>query len=226
MCGFVRRLTDSPDVQGVLALIGLDDLVLPGGDFRPRGRLLGVIIEDDDGYRLIDPIWWYTLKRVGSKWEPNPAVTSFNAHGLHLPTWREPIQIRRAIVIADAIGESNPVPGYKTKKRQFLIQGHAGLVLGALYRVWPTEAGPLYSAAIITTDKHPRFGEYHEKSTPLFLPLDATFLAAWLSRAVTEAPRLENGVFPPWLPYDLTVTEVKTYKRGEPVAGPWHLAAD
>ena len=224
MCGFIQRVTDSPHVKVILAIVGLD-LDLPGGSFRPRGMLPGMIIEDAGEYRVIDAVWWFSLQKGPKGWEPNPRATTFNAHDMSLPTWEDPVKTHRGIVIADAIGESNPVPGYKTKKDQYLMESGAGLILGALYKEWETPEGPIYSAAVITCDPHPLFSQYHKKSAPLFLPPDEEVLRQWLSKRVDDPPYLQGDLFDHHLPYDLTVSKVKTYARGELLDGPWLLEA-
>lgn len=103
-----------------MVIVGLEDLVLTGGDFRPQGKLSGVLIAENDEIRAVDVIWWYAWQQKNGRLRPNQRFTTFNAHRLRLPTWREPIAVRRGLVFADAIGESNPVPGYKTKKQQSL----------------------------------------------------------------------------------------------------------
>ena len=226
MCGFVRRVTDSPHVKSLLAILGIDNLVLEGGDYRPRGVLSGVIIEDEGVYSSIDAIWWYLLKKEDGQWKPNPQYSTYNAHKLGSQTWKGAVKSRRALVIADAIGESHPVPGFKTKKQHYLMEGTVGLALGALYQEWPGDDGPTYSVAIVTTEPHPEFARYHEKSLPCFIPPDATLMKDWLSKKVEHPAGLEGERMISRLPYDLNVSEVKTFIRGEQVAGPWPLSAD
>ena len=61
---------------------------------------------------------------------------------------------------------------------------------------------------------------------PLFIPPDKQLVHDWLDEAVSDPEVLRNPDQYPRLPYELNVTEVKTYQRGETVAGPWILPPD
>jgi len=224
MCGFIRRVTDSPHVKAVLASIGLD-AELAGGDFRPQALLRGLIIEQNNALEVVDAIWWYELKLRKQRLAPNQDITSFNSRDLNKRRWLEPLTLRRAIVIADAIGESNPIPGTK-KKQQYLMQAPEALILGALYKTWQSADGLVYSLSIITRDPHPRFSKYHEKAFPLFLPKDREFLQLWLSQQIKTHADIDALLREPKLFTDLSVTEVKTYKSGEPLGDTELLVAD
>ncbi|MEO0437394.1 MAG: hypothetical protein AAF098_10840 [Pseudomonadota bacterium] len=77
VCGFIQRVTDSPHVKALLADLGLGDLSLRGGQFRPRGLLPGVIVQSDRRPSTVDAIWWFLLERGPGGWRPNPKYTSF-----------------------------------------------------------------------------------------------------------------------------------------------------
>lgn len=210
MCGFIRRVTDSDAVRDLLDQIGLGHLALQGGDFRPQAWLQGLIIDSGREPIAVDALWWYLLELgEGGRLQPNASVSSFNARRLDSRLWRAPIARRRGIVVADAIGESEPVPGSKVK-RQYLMESPGALILGALWNVYPT--GPTYSTAVITRDPHERFSRYHSKSFPLFLPQDPEFIKLWLDPAVETHPAIDAILAQPRLFYDLEVTQVKTYK--------------
>lgn len=224
MCGFIRRVTDSPHVKAVLDSIGVETTVA-GGDFRPQALLQGLIIEEDNVLQAVDAIWWYELRQRDNRWVPNGDITSFNSRDLSKRRWIEPLNVRRGLVVADAIGESNPIPDSK-KKQQFLMQAPAGLILGALYKTWASDAGLIYSASIITRNPHPRFSQYHNKAFPLFLPNNRNFLQLWLSKDVKQHAEIDALLRAPRLFTELSVTQVKTYKSGEALGETRLLAAD
>lgn len=215
MCGFIQRVTDSPYVKAVLLNLGMDGMALPGGQFRPGSVLDGLIIENHGQAVSTEAVWWYLLDKDNG-YKPNYKVTSFNARNLDSRLWKTAIKQRRGIVIADAIGESNPVKGTK-KKNQYLMQSKSGLILGAIYNVWETEHGSIYSTAIITRPPIPGFSKYHEKSIPLFLPSDKDFIDLWLSASVETHSEIDQALADPKLFSDLAITQVKTYKDAEPI---------
>jgi putative SOS response-associated peptidase YedK len=206
-------------------LIGMDDMSLAGGDFRQRGVFRDLVIEEDNAIKCIDPIWWYALKTYKGKHVPIPEVTSFNARNLDIPRWEEPLRLRRGLVFADAIGESNPIPN-RTTKAQYLMESNNGLILGALYKCWPSEQGDMYSMAVITRPPHDRFSKYHEKSFPLFLPPDSDFLKLWLSKDIEHHDAISAVLDAPKLYTDLNVTRVKSYKSGVPMSASEILTED
>lgn len=225
MCGFIRRTTDSSEVQALLSKLNIDLGPLTAGDFRPQAILRDVIIEEDGHYKKIDAIWWYALKKQNQQWLPNRELTTFNARNLRGRLYSEPLKMRRAIVVANAIGESNPQEGKKTPKR-YLMEGPKGVILGALYQKWETEFGPIYSVAVITRDPHPRFSAFHNKSTPLFLPADPSLMRLWLAKSIQDHSDIDNVLAVPRLVYPFQVSEVKTYKHGELIGESCFLDVD
>ncbi len=224
MCGFVRNVIDSPGVRELMTSVGLGDLVskLSGGDSRQRGVLRELIFRPDSNLAVRDATWWYAQKREQGGLVPNMDVTSFNARDLSRPLWRNAIRRRRALIVATAIGESNPVPNRKAPQ-QYLMEAETPMLLGALYKLW--EPGVL-SAAIITRSPHPRFRVYHEKSTPFFLPPDPGFIALWLDPTVYQHPAIDRVLEDPKLYYDLHVTPVASYKLGRAQGDTILLEAD
>ena len=174
-------------------------------------------------------MWWYALKKSDGQWRPNADLTTFNARNLDGRMYAEPIRSRRGIVVANAIGESNPASnsqsGRKTPQR-YLMESKEAMLLGAIYQCWQTENGPIYSVAIITRPVHERFAVYHKKSTPLFLPADKSFVDRWLDPELSTHPALDDLLASPKLFYPLQITEVKTYKRGEVLGAMSILPAD
>lgn len=224
MCGFVRNVIDSPGVRELMTSVGLGDLVakLGGGDSRQRGVLRDMIFCPGGNIVAHDAIWWYAQKREAGRLVPNMDVTSFNARDLTRPLWRNAIRRRRGLIVATAIGESNPVPNRKAPQ-QYLIEGATPMLLGALYKEW--EPGML-SAAIITRSPHPRFSVYHEKSTPFFLPPDPEFIALWLDQTVDQHPLIDQVLEDPRLYYGLHITPVASYKSGKAQGDTVLLEAD
>jgi len=220
MCGFIGRVSDSPHVKALMAILGLDTMELQGGQFRPRGALLDVLISRDGQLATIDGSWWYALQREGQRWLPNAKITSFNARDLSKPRWAEALATRRGIVFCDSIGER-----HQQSNTQYLMQGPQGLALAALYKPYVTEQGLHYGVTIITRDPHPRLSAYHEKACPLFLPPRRDALLAWLdpSTASEEIDALSGRA---QLHYPLACTPVKTYVRGEALGPTVVLPAD
>lgn len=212
MCGFVGRVTDSPHVKALLSILGLEDFNLTPGQFRPRGEIADVIISQNGLVQTINATWWYALVKQDQRWVPNAKVTSFNARDLTKPLWSEAIASRRAIVFADTIGER-----HQQTNTQYLMQGIKGLILGALYKAYPTNEGVQYGVSIITRNPHPRLNAFHEKACPLFLPPDKEFLTNWLDPQVSTNNAIKTLLAEPKLFYSMEVTPVKTYVRGEPL---------
>ena len=221
MCGFVKRVDDSPVVQALMYSVGLEDSVLSGGQFYPRQQVFGMIIKRHR-VQIVNPIWWYALKKteVGLEW--NPAYTTFNARDLSRNLWQQPIRQRRGVFLANAIGESNVVNG---KKQQYLMTAEKGLILGALYNVYQWNKEEVFSMAIITRPPIDGFDQYHPQSMPLFLPNDRQFLQTWLDPDITEHAVIDELLRRPVLTSDLTVTRVKSYKHEEPLGEPEYLKA-
>ena len=80
--------------------------------------------------------------------------------------------------------------------------------------------------ALITRPPHPRFSRYHSKSIPCFLPLDVDFIKSWLDPQLPASDAIKALLDQPRIYADLQVTQVKTYKRAEPLAEAQSLPAD
>ncbi|WP_166261946.1 SOS response-associated peptidase family protein [Marinobacter salicampi] len=227
MCGYIRRVTDSPEVGNLLEEIGLGDLVPPlfrqapgemehfypafGGNAERRIR--GLIIADEGRPRLVDATWWFDCVARDDRLEVGKRTT-FNARNLDSPFWREPLRHHRGIVVATGIGESKKIGG---RKHQYLMEGTRPFLLGALYCPFPNGQ---FSCAVITRDAHLKFESYHDKAFPLFLPPTPEFVDLWLDETITQAREIDQLLEHPRLYANLEVEEVKTFKNGtvSPVA--------
>lgn len=222
MCGFIGRLQDSPHVRSLMEIVGIGDVFLDGGQFRPAFSeksppVPGLVIEGS----VVEATWWYSCDHRDGKLIPRTRYTTFNARNLDNQTWAEPINQRRGLFIADSIGESI---GAGKSKRQYLMEAQQGLILGALYKEYPDN---LYSMAIITRPPHGRFQKYHDKAFPLFLPPDPEILTTWLSHDVDASdPVIADLLERPKLYPTLEVTQVKTFARGEALGATEILEAD
>lgn len=218
MCGFIRRVTDCEPVKDMLREIGLGHLVLPAGDYRPAQSIQGVIINDGQAERSVGGIWWYTLMQAGGQWKANTRAKTLNARNLELKTWREPLVRRRAIVIADAIGESRKKAGTKTVKRFFLMRGAKPLILGALYKRYGDPADPIHGVSIITGKPRADWQPIHDDSMPVCLPPDPMFIERWLDPNHVGDDEIDDVLARPRLYQEIRATEVKSYSSETPVS--------
>ncbi|MEM7209179.1 MAG: SOS response-associated peptidase family protein [Pseudomonadota bacterium] len=216
MCGFVRNVIDSPEVQKLLIKVGLGDLVgrMRGGRSYLRQTLHDHVIATSTLLHLRDAVWWYAMKPEQGRYVPNWDITSFNARNLDSRLWRNAIKQRRGLVIVDTLGESQPVPNRKTPNK-FLMESSEPMLIGTVFKEW--DDGTL-SAAVITRDPHPAFAQFHEKSMPLFLPPEKEFVSLWLNPGIESHPEIDRVLNESWLYYDLNVTRVDTYKNAKPLS--------
>lgn len=227
MCGYLRRHIGPKDLKEFLELIGMPQLELPFNENDlaqhfypawgavPERQIKSLIVMENNVPKAVDATWWYACDEVGDTLRPNLAKQTFNARRLQLKIWQEPLEQRRGIAIATAIGEAI---GPKGKEKRFFVEGKRPLMMGCLYQRF--ENGR-YSCAVITRDAHPRFTDYHDDAFPLMLPHDPNFLKLWLSDTPSDHPAIAELLGQPKIFTDLTVTPVKTYKdavpKGEPV---------
>lgn len=206
MCGYFGNLHESPAVVDLMNQLGLP-LPYPHGQFYPRRLAPGLVtMPAGQSTAQVSPaLWWYQLDFKNETAVINEKITSFNARDLQKPLWRHAIKHRRALVFATELGESQD-------KNRYLMRSKEGFALGALFKDWPDGTR---SFAIITRPPHPRFSKYHEKSTPLFLPLDIAFLSEWLSPEVQQSDAIDAILDQPGITTDLEVTPVKTYKHAD-----------
>mgnify|MGYP003624693367 CR=1 FL=1 len=221
MCGYIRRVTDSPEVQELLEELGMGDLFEPLVSEAPAGmeqfypafggnpdrRIRGLIIQEEGRPRLVDATWWFDCKESGDTLEVGKRTT-FNARNLDSPYWKGALRHHRGIVIATGIGESKKIDG---RKHQYLMEGARPFLLGALYRSFPNGQ---FSCAVITRDAHIKFEPYHDRAFPLFLPSTQEFTETWLAEDVPQANEIDELLEHPRLFATLKVEEVKTFKSG------------
>jgi len=234
MCGFIQRITDSPHVIALLEEVGLTQTIplfvnessttkiinfYPAFGKSPERQITNLIVSGD---RTVDATWWFDAKPDGETLQVGDRTT-FNARNLDSPYWGKFIRERRAVVVATAVGESNP---RGKGKAHYLMKPTSGaLLIGAVYRRF---SNGLFSCAVVTRPSIEGFSQFHEKSIPCFLPHNAHAVKAWLA-ADTEG-RLNNDVEfmlnHPRLYTDLEVTQVKTFKNAEVIGEPVLLKAE
>ncbi len=225
MCGYFGNLHESPAVIDLMNQLGIP-LPYPQSQSFPMRRLQGLVTQEKDEnddyiYCVSDATWWYQLHMVDGQFKPNEKVTSFNARDLNKPLWKKAAKEKRALVFATELGESQ-------QKNRYLMRSSEGFALGAVYKDWhhPQTGEVLRSAAIITRPPHPRFSQYHEKSLPFFIPLEADLIRDWLDPSIESNLAIEELLNSPRITTDLKVTPVRTYIRGEPLGEEHDLEAD
>lgn len=220
MCGYIANRHEAPGVIDLMEELGIQP-PLPFFQSYPR-RIHPALITTDNGTpRLSEAIWWYAMQREGQGWVPNPNVTSFNARSLDGRLWKSAIETRRGLIFGTEIGESKG-------RDHYLMRTDRGLAVGALYQDWHTPDGDaIRSMAVITRPPHPRFSQYHDKSILMFLPMDAVTLRTWLDPTFgSDHPVIASLLNNSKIYTPLSVTRVKSFKRGEPLADPEWLDAD
>ena len=234
MCGFIQRITDSPDVIALLEEVGLTQTIplfvnesstsnvinfYPAFGKVPERQITNLIVSGDS---TIDATWWFDAKPNGNALTVGDRTT-FNARNLDSPYWSKFIRERRAVVVATAVGESNPLG---KGKAHFLMKPATGaLLIGAVYRRF---SNGLFSCAVVTRPPIDGFCQYHEKSIPCFLPHDSHAINAWLT--TDKHGSLNNEVEyilnNPRIYTDLEVTRVKTFKSAQAMGEVNILKAD
>ncbi|GFD70458.1 SOS response-associated peptidase family protein [Alteromonas sp. KUL106] len=234
MCGFIQRITDSPHVIALLEEVGLTQTIpffvnessttkiinfYPAFGKSPERQITNLIVSGD---RTVDATWWFDAKPDGETLQVGDRTT-FNARNLDSPYWGKFIRERRAVVVATAVGESNP---RGKGKAHYLMKPTSGaLLIGAVYRRF---SNGLFTCAVVTRPPIEGFSQFHEKSIPCFLPHNAHAVKAWL--AADTQGRLNNDVEfmlnHPRLYTDLEVTQVKTFKNAEVIGEPVLLKAE
>ena len=223
MCGFIQRITDSPDVIALLEEVGLTQTIplfvnesstsnvinfYPAFGKAAERQITNIIVSSDS---TIDATWWFDAKPVGNTLEVGNRTT-FNARNLDSPYWGKFIRERWAIVVATAVGESNPLGKGKS---HYLMKPQSGaLLIGAVYRRF---SNGLFSCAVVTRPPIEGFSQYHEKSIPCFLPHDSHAINAWLTadKHGSLNDEVEYILNNPRIYTDLEVTRVKTFKSAQ-----------
>lgn len=220
MCGYLRREISQERYDEFLRQfdleLGSSHIRSSRQDFYPAiagyvdRQIDDVIIRQSGQLRSVSATWWYDChlnegKVVAGHYE------SFNARNLDSSFWRNAIRRHRGLVVATGLGESKKLPGHS--KSSFLMTSKEPFFLGLVYKPL---AENIYSAAVITRNKHPRFEKYHDKAFPLFLPKDKSVIDLWLGEADDSDPVISELLNNPKLYADLEVLEVKSFKSGEP----------
>lgn len=221
MCGYVERQRAMERAAYKEYLASLDIFDLPLGRFYPATKMSGIIFQRGDQYHVVDAIWWFKLQREAGGFKPMRKVTSFNARNLELNLWKGPVKTHRCIIPATAIVETIEDEYNPKIKHSYLMDAPTGMLLGGLYAEYKDSNGEVtYSCTVITLDPHKRFSKYHNKATPLFLPLDPKLLTTWLDPTFTDFEYFRGLIDTPQLPVDLIVTKVNNSRglipQGEP----------
>jgi len=167
MCGFIQRITDSPHVIALLEEVGLTQTIplfvnessttniinfYPAFGKSPERQITNLIVSGD---RTVDATWWFDAKPDGETLQVGDRTT-FNARNLDSPYWGKFIRERRAVVVATAVGESNP---RGKGKAHYLMKPTSGaLLIGAVYRRF---SNGLFSCAVVTRPPIDCFSQYH-----------------------------------------------------------------
>ena len=210
MCGRMNVI-DNPELMQLLRKLGItlpssdpsSAIKLPLYNLGP-GDLIPVVFEQNGKQHLYPAVWWYLMQKTDTGLSPNYKVTSFNARAQRLNSsrlWQDAFRFRRCIIPASAYYE---FVSRDKKKYPYMIEpiGQA-LALAGLYRTWRLGERLLHSAAVITTDGHPKLTDIHEKSLPVMLP--ESEWAQWLDSSMNNTRHLQS-VFEPRLRHDLRVT--------------------
>lgn len=231
MCGYIRRVTDSPAVADMLDQIGLGHLAdrfagngeiehyYPAFGGNPERKIHGLIVPGPEGPTTVDATWWFDAEPDGDTLRLGKRTT-FNARNLESPYWKGALRYHRALVVATGLGESKWIHG---KKTQYLMEGEQPFLLGALYRHFDNGC---VSCAVITRDSHPRFDPYHDKAFPCFVPAEPDFVDQWLNRDGQVPELISRYLVHPQITVPLRVAPVKAFKRGDVPGDAQKLPAD
>jgi putative SOS response-associated peptidase YedK len=173
-----------------------------GGDV---SKTIPLLISENNESKIVNAVWWFDAFCEEQQTFLGK-LTSFNARNLDSTFWKGALNHHRGIVLANYLGESKRVG--KTK-HQYLMQGEAPFLLGALYKKL---ANGQYCCAIITRDAHPKMTPYHDKAFPLFLPIKASFIDTWIGNDDANNDSVRALLDKPVLFPSLHVQRVKTYK--------------
>lgn len=102
-------------------------------------------------------------------------------------------------------------------KNSYHIEADPGLMIGGVYRIWQSGGQLIHLCAVITCPPHDRFSEHHDKSIPLFLPIDADMVRLWLGPTFHEADFLRSIIEQARITAVFSVTPIKN-SRGRDLA--------
>lgn len=219
MCGYLGNVIDSPLTQALMLILGVDFGEYPLRDNPGSGPAASIdIVLERDGQRIIVPAVWWLLLNPSEGLKPS-RYTSFNTRSDKLnvagSAGAKPFRTSRCVIPATYIIEGE---GTKGARRYHRIEPTTtAFALGGLYKEWvhPDTGQRVFSCSVITLAPHPRLQDIHSKSTPLFLPIDPTFIDRWLSPVVTDVTEFAPLLQPSW-PEPLRCTPIE--RPGNPVA--------
>ena len=228
MCGYLGNLHEAPVVVDLMNQLGIP-LPYPVGGHRMMSTA-PLISQSENDFHITPAYWNYAFKTDPSGFlqlhngKPIPlGKYGINARSLHYKEWLEPLKLRRGILLATEIGESQ---GKGKERKQFLMKSQQGLILGCLYKDWlvKQDGEIIRSFAVITRPPTKSYAEFHSKSMPLLLPYDV--IEEWLNPNCESSDTINNVLNNTKLTTDLFVTEVKTYKNAEPLSETKKLLKD
>ncbi|MCJ8313208.1 MAG: SOS response-associated peptidase family protein [Saccharospirillaceae bacterium] len=222
MCGYFANLTPTKEIIEVSNQLNLQ---LPGEPARAyqRQTFNALVTKDNNKIQAQQAMWWYALKFENDEFKVDERITSFNARDLNKPLWKEAFEVRRGLVFATQIGESQITGKHK---QQYLMQSKAGFALGCVYQDWYHPNGSfMRSFAVITREPNPKYAQYHSKSTPLFLPLEVDILDKWLSPGPLDES-LNRYTQQAILTCDFDVLPVQSYQQLDSLLPPFEMLRD
>jgi len=196
MCGRFN-VFDSPEVQLLLNVLGMNGAQLRySADVAP-GSTISIIRESDRGRQVCDAIWWLMLDRQTLK--PNYDYASFNSRWDKLNTKGslayQPYRQGRCIIPASAFIEGL---GDRRTYHQIALENEA-IAFGGLYKHYldPNTGESVYTASIITLGPLPQWRHIHPKSMPLILPAhDNHLINNWLNPEQQDVSQFEHLLVP------------------------------
>lgn len=219
MCGYFGHLHERQVIQDLMKELGIPS-PYPLQRAYQRQLYNGLITHTGEDYSVDSAIWWYALRKESGKHIVNEKVTTFNARNLSSNMWKNAIKRRRGLVFATELGESKG-------RDKYLMRSKEGFALACVYKDW-TDEDQSYKRffAVITRPPHPRFDVYHDKSIPLFIPLDPVVIGEWLDPNIEDSLIIEELLTNPRLRTNFDVTKVKSYKNAEPLGETEFLEQD
>ena len=195
MCG---RFTQTQDLKVLIERFGF---TAPDVELSPRyniapGQIAAVVTADAEGGRALELLRWGLVpfwakdEKIGYK--------LINARGETLhekPSFRNALQKRRCLVLADGFYEWQKVPGGK-QPHYFRLAGGEPFAFAGLWEQWDKGESdePLRTFTIVTTTPNELVGPVHDRM-PAILSADAE--DAWLDPALeADAARALIRSFP------------------------------
>ena len=223
MCGYFANLTPTKEIIEVSNQLNLQ---LPNEPARAyqRQNFNALITKDNEQIEAQQAMWWYALKFEHNEFKVDNRITSFNARDLNKPLWKDAFELRRGLVFATEIGEGQTTGKHN---QQYLMQSKTGFALGCVYQNWyhPIDSTLMRSFAVITREPNPKYAQYHKKSTPIFLPLEAEVLDKWLSPEPLD-DSLNRYTEQAVLTCDFEVMPVQTYQQMESLLPGFEMLRD